>query len=276
MELTNINDVRELLSSHGFHFSKAMGQNFLIEAWVPERIAEESGANRESAMLEIGPGVGCLTRELAMRAGMVKSVELDKRLLPVLAETLGNFENVEIISGDIMKLDLGELDFNGLTPRVCANLPYNITSPVITKLLESGLFSSLTVMVQREVADRIAAKPNTAEYGAFSILCQYYADCKKLFNVPASCFEPRPKVESAVVRMDTRKLDLECDEKLFWKIVRGAFNQRRKTLVNALSSALPNPKEEIAAAIESAGLSLNVRGEALGIEEFAKIAQRLQ
>jgi 16S rRNA (adenine1518-N6/adenine1519-N6)-dimethyltransferase len=275
MELTNLNDLRELLGSHGFHFSKSMGQNFLIEAWVPERIAEESGADEKSAMLEIGPGVGCLTRQLARRAAKVKSVELDKRLLPVLAETVGGYDNVEIIPGDIMKLDLGTIDFNGLTPRVCANLPYNITSPVITKLLESGIFASLTVMVQREVADRITAKPGTAEYGAFTVLCNYYADAKKLFNVPSSCFEPRPKVESAVVRLDTRPLELGCDEALFWKIVRGAFNQRRKTLVNALSSALPISKDEIAAAIESAGLSPTVRGEALGIAEFAEIAKRL-
>ncbi|MBQ4427137.1 MAG: 16S rRNA (adenine(1518)-N(6)/adenine(1519)-N(6))-dimethyltransferase RsmA [Oscillospiraceae bacterium] len=275
MELTNINDLRSLLGSHGFHFSKAMGQNFLIEAWVPERIAEESGADENSAMLEIGPGVGCLTRELALRAAAVKSVELDKRLLPVLAETVGAFDNVEIIPGDIMKLDLNSIDFASLTPRVCANLPYNITSPVVTKLLESGIFASLTVMVQREVADRITAKPGTAEYGAFTVLCGYYAETRKLFNVPSSCFEPRPKVESAVVRLDTRRIDLKCDEALFWRIVRGAFNQRRKTLVNALSSALPNPKDEIAAAIEGAGLSPTVRGEALGIEEFAEIAKRL-
>lgn len=275
MELTNINDLRDLLGSHGFHFSKAMGQNFLIEAWVPERIAEESGADAGSAMLEIGPGVGCLTRELALRAAMVKSVELDKRLLPVLAETVGAFDNVEIIPGDIMKLDLNSIDFGSLTPRVCANLPYNITTPVITKLLESGIFASLTVMVQREVADRITAKPGSGEYGAFTVLCDYYAETKKLFNVPSSCFEPRPKVESAVVRLDARRYDLKCDEALFWKIVRGAFNQRRKTLVNALSSALPNPKDEIAAAIEGAGLSPTVRGEALGIAEFAEIAKRL-
>lgn len=275
MELTNINDLRALLGSHGFHFSKAMGQNFLIEAWVPERIAEESGADAGSAMLEIGPGVGCLTRELALRAAMVKSVELDKRLLPVLAETVGAFDNVEIIPGDIMKLDLNSIDFGSLTPRVCANLPYNITTPVITKLLESGIFASLTVMVQREVADRITAKPGSGEYGAFTVLCDYYAETKKLFNVPSSCFEPRPKVESAVVRLDARRYDLKCDEALFWKIVRGAFNQRRKTLVNALSSALPNPKDEIAAAIEGAGLSPTVRGEALGIAEFAEIAKRL-
>lgn len=275
MELTNINDLRALLGSHGFHFSKAMGQNFLIEAWVPERIAEESGADAGSAMLEIGPGVGCLTRELALRAAMVKSVELDKRLLPVLAETVGAFDNVEIIPGDVMKLDLNSIDFGSLTPRVCANLPYNITTPVVTKLLESGIFASLTVMVQREVADRITAKPGSGEYGAFTVLCDYYAETRKLFNVPSSCFEPRPKVESAVVRLDARRYDLKCDEALFWKIVRGAFNQRRKTLVNALSSAIPNPKDEIAAAIEGAGLSPTVRGEALGIAEFAEIAKRL-
>lgn len=276
MELTDISEVRALLASHGFRFSKAMGQNFLIEAWVPERIAEESGADGRSCMLEIGPGIGCLTRELAVRAARVKSVELDRRLLPVLAETLSGCDNVEIIPGDIMKLDPASLDFGGLTPRVCANLPYNITSPVITKLLSSGVFASLTVMVQREVADRITAAPGTAAYGAFTVLCGCYAETKKLFNVPASCFEPRPKVESAVVRMDTRPISLGCDEKLFWKIVRGAFNQRRKTLVNALSSVLPNPKEEIAAAIASAGFSPTVRGEELGIEGFSAIAKRLE
>lgn len=277
MELTNINDIRAVLSANGFTFSKSMGQNFLTAAWVPERIADECGAGAGVCALEIGPGIGCLTEKLCERAERVIAVELDKRLIPVLAQTLAGRDNLTVINADVMALDLNSLDFAGLRPIVAANLPYNITSPVITKLLSSGLFSSVTVMVQREVADRICAEPKTADYGAFTLFCRYKAECRKLFNVPSSCFEPRPKVESAVVRMDMReKPPVSIDEKALFRVIRAAFNQRRKTLANALSSGLSElDKEKIKAAIEKAGLSPTVRGEELSLEKFAALTQSL-
>ena len=277
MELTNINDIRAVLSANGFTFSKSMGQNFLTAAWVPERIADECGAGAGVCALEIGPGIGCLTEKLCERAERVIAVELDKRLIPVLAQTLAGRDNLTVINADVMALDLNSLDFAGLRPIVAANLPYNITSPVITKLLGSGLFSSVTVMVQREVADRICAEPKTADYGAFTLFCRYKAECRKLFNVPSSCFEPRPKVESAVVRMDMReKPPVSIDEKALFRVIRAAFNQRRKTLANALSSGLSElDKEKIKAAIEKAGLSPTVRGEELSLEKIAALTQSL-
>ncbi len=277
MELTNINDIRAVLSANGFTFSKSMGQNFLTAAWVPERIADECGAGAGVCALEIGPGIGCLTEKLCERAERVIAVELDKRLIPVLAQTLAGRDNLTVINADVMALDLNSLDFAGLRPIVAANLPYNITSPVITKLLGSGLFSSVTVMVQREVADRICAEPKTADYGAFTLFCRYYAECRKLFNVPSSCFEPRPKVESAVVRMDMHeKPPVSIDEKALFRVIRAAFNQRRKTLANALSSGLSElDKEKIKAAIEKAGLSPTARGEELSLEKFAALTQSL-
>lgn len=277
MELTNINDIRAVLSANGFTFSKSMGQNFLTAAWVPERIADECGAGAGVCALEIGPGIGCLTEKLCERAERVIAVELDKRLIPVLAQTLAGRDNLTVINADVMALDLNSLDFAGLRPIVAANLPYNITSPVITKLLGSGLFSSVTVMVQREVADRICAEPKTADYGAFTLFCRYNAERRKLFNVPSSCFEPRPKVESAVVRMDMReKPPVSIDEKALFRVIRAAFNQRRKTLANALSSGLSElDKEKIKAAIEKAGLSPTVRGEELSLEKFAALTQSL-
>ncbi len=277
MELTNINDIRAVLSANGFTFSKSMGQNFLTAAWVPERIADECGAGAGVCALEIGPGIGCLTEKLCERAERVIAVELDKRLIPVLAQTLAGRDNLTVINADVMALDLNSLDFAGLRPIVAANLPYNITSPVITKLLGSGLFSSVTVMVQREVADRICAEPKTADYGAFTLFCRYKAECRKLFNVPSSCFEPRPKVESAVVRMDMHeKPPVSIDEKALFRVIRAAFNQRRKTLANALSSGLSElDKEKIKAAIEKAGLSPTARGEELSLEKFAALTQSL-
>ncbi len=277
MELTNINDIRSVLSQNGFTFSKAMGQNFLIAPWVPERIADECGADAGACVFEIGPGIGCLTEKLCERAGRVIAVELDKRLIPVLGKTLAGRSNLTVINADVMSLDFSALDYGGLSPIVAANLPYNITSPVITKLLGCGSFKSVTVMVQREVADRICAEPKTADYGAFTLFCRYKAECRKLFNVPASCFEPRPKVESAVVRMDLReKPPVDVDEKMLFRVVRGAFNQRRKTLINALSSAFPScDKEKLREAVAAAGLAPTARGEELCLEEFARIAALL-
>ena len=193
MDLCNIQDIKALLARHGFRFSKSMGQNFLIESWVPRDIAEASGARPGTGVLEVGPGIGPLTRELARRADRVVSVELDRSLLPILAETLAGCPNAQVCPGDILKTDIPGLvreRFAGLTPLACANLPYNITTPAITALIEAGCFASITVMIQREVARRICAAPGTADYGAFSVFCQYYTRPELLFDVPPECFLP--------------------------------------------------------------------------------------
>lgn len=279
MDLCNIEEIKALLGRHGFRFSKSMGQNFLIESWVPQDIADASGAGAGTGVLEIGPGIGPLTVQLARRADKVAAVELDRALLPILSETLADCPNVTVVPGDVMKLDLPALvaqQFAGLTPLVCANLPYNITTPVLTLLLESGLFASITVMIQREVAQRICAAPGTGDYGAFSVFCQYHAGTELLFEVPPECFLPAPKVTSAVLRLTPRPAPA-CvhDEKRFFRVVRGAFGQRRKTLLNALTSAFPLSKDDLRACIEAAGLPADVRGERLGIEEFARLADEI-
>lgn len=280
MDLCNMEQIKALLARHGFHFSKSLGQNFLIESWVPQDIAAASGAGESNVVLEIGPGIGPLTVELARRAGKVVAVELDRDLLPILKETLTDCPNVTVIPGDIMKLDLSQLvkeQSAGLTPMVCANLPYNITTPVLTLLLESGLFSGITVMIQKEVAQRICAAPGSKDYGAFSVLCQYYADTELLFDVPKECFLPAPKVTSAVVRFTPRPApDCIHDQALFFRVVRGAFSQRRKTLLNALTSAFPLEKAELSRCIEAAGLPADVRGEKLSIPQFAALADQLE
>ncbi|BDF67972.1 ribosomal RNA small subunit methyltransferase A [Oscillospiraceae bacterium] len=279
MDLCNIEEIKALLGRHGFRFSKSMGQNFLIESWVPQDIADASGAGAGTGVLEIGPGIGPLTVQLARRADKVAAVELDRALLPILSETLADCPNVTVVPGDVMKLDLPALvaqQFAGLTPLVCANLPYNITTPVLTLLLESGLFASITVMIQREVAQRVCAAPGTGDYGAFSVFCQYHAGTELLFEVPPECFLPAPKVTSAVLRLTPRPAPA-CvhDEKRFFRVVRGAFGQRRKTLLNALTSAFPLSKDDLRACIEAAGLPADVRGERLGIEEFARLADEI-
>lgn len=282
MNLCNIDEIRALLARHGFHFSKSMGQNFLIQDWVPRDIAAASGAGPGVGVLEIGPGIGPLTRELSLLAQQVTAVELDESLLPILDETLADRDNVTVIPGDIMRFDLDRVvegEFPGLTPMVCANLPYNITTPVITRLLECRRFAAVTVMIQKEVAKRICAQPGTADYGAFSVLCQYYAKTEYLFDVPASCFLPAPKVTSAVVRMTAQQPPAEVeDEAMLFKVVRGAFAQRRKTLLNSLSSVYgtTHSKEELRAAIIACGLPEDVRGERLGIPEFAALAKQLK
>ena len=284
MDLCNINDIKPLLARHGFRFSKSLGQNFLIQGWVPQDIAYASGCDEESGVLEIGPGIGPLTVQLAKRAGRVAAIELDKDLLPILAETLAGYDNVTVIPGDVMKLDLPALvreQFTGLTPQlspmVCANLPYNITTPVLTLLLESGLFSVITVMIQKEVAQRICASPGSKDYGAFTVLCRYYADTELLFDVPRECFLPAPKVTSAVVKL-TPHAPPACvhDEKIFFQVVRGAFGLRRKTLLNALGSAFPLEKDTLRDAIDAAGLAPEIRGEKLGIPEFAALADEIK
>lgn len=282
MNLTNINDIKSLLGRHGFHFSKSMGQNFLIEDWVPRDIADSAQLDEGCAVLEVGPGIGPLTVQLAQRAGKVAAIELDRSLLPILKETLADYDNVEVIPGDVMKLDVAELaaeKFPGLTVKVCANLPYNITTPVITKLLEAGCFSSITVMIQREVAHRICADPGTADYGAFSVFCQYHAECSLLFDVPKECFLPAPKVTSTVIQLVPRSAPpVDGDPEALFRVVKAAFAQRRKTLLNGLTSAYGSrfSKEELRQIIVDCGLPETVRGERLSLEEFSRLAKFLQ
>ncbi len=279
MDLCSERDIRALLARHGFRFSKSMGQNFLIESWVPRDIADASGAGPGVGVVEVGPGIGPLTVELAQRAERVAAVELDRALYPILEETLAPYPNVEVVPGDVMKLDLADLcreKLPGLTPMVCANLPYNITTPVITSFLEAGCFSAITVMIQREVAQRICAAPGGKDYGAFSVFCQYYAETELLFEVPPECFLPAPKVTSAVVRLVPRSAPPQTlvDDKAFFWVVRGAFAQRRKTLLNSLGT-LGLSKDAVRAVLLSCGLQENVRGEQLDIPTFAALAAAL-
>ena len=281
IDVTNIHVMKPLLAEHGFHFSKAKGQNFLIAKWVPERIAEESGVNETVGVLEIGPGIGSLTQQLCLRAGKVCAVELDKRLQPILAETVGEFDNLQILWEDVLKLDVATLvgeKFPGLSKIACANLPYYITSPILTALLEAECFDAVTVMVQKEVAQRIAAKPGNSDYSAFSVFCQYYAQPEILFDVPAGCFLPQPKVTSAVVSLRMRKqLPWEIHSKeLFFRVVRASFAMRRKTLQNGLASGFPElGKTGAGEVIASCGLPASVRGETLEIGQFAAIANEI-
>ena len=280
MNLCDYNTIRDLLARHGFHFSKSMGQNFLIDPEVPRRIAEASGADAGCGVLEIGPGIGPLTAELAQRAGKVVAVELDRALLPVLAETMAPYPNVEVVPGDVLKLDLTAIaaeKFQGLTPIVCANLPYNVTSPILEKLVESPCFTAFTVMIQREVARRLCAPQGSSEGGSFSLFLQYYMKPELLFDVPPEKFLPAPKVTSAVLRMTPRPAPAEVDDEAhFFRVVRAAFAQRRKTLANSLSAALPGiPKESIQQAIADMGLPAAVRGEQLTLEDFAALSAAL-
>ena len=281
LDLCNIRDVRALLERHGFHFSKARGQNFLVRSWVPEAIAEAAGIDEHTGVLEVGPGVGPLTEQLCRRAGRVVAVEVDERLRPVLAETVGAFPNLTLRFGDVLQEDLPALvqaSFPGLRPVACANLPYYITTPVLTALLEVRAFAAVTVMVQKEVAQRICAAAGTAEYGAFSVFCQYHASPRLLFDVPPDCFVPRPKVTSAVLQLETRAAP-PCpvrDEALFFRVVRASFAQRRKTLVNGLAAGFPSvSKAQLADVLAACGLPPTVRGETLDLAGFAAVADAL-
>ncbi len=281
MELTNYNDIRALLSRHGFHFSKSLGQNFLTAAWVPERIAESAGLDEGTGVLEVGPGVGCLTEQLSLRAGKVLAVELDKALKPVLAETLAGRENVEILFGDVLKQDLPALvreKLPGLRPVICANLPYNVTTPLLTAFLEAGCFETVTVMIQREVAKRICAPAGTPDYGAFGLFVQWHCLTELLFDVPPSCFVPQPKVTSSVIRLTRReeKPFPVQDEQLLFRVIRAAFNQRRKTLSNALSAGLGElSKEQAEKVLENCGFDPKIRGEAVELGGFVKITNEI-
>ena len=281
INVTDIQVMKPLLASHGFHFSKAKGQNFLIASWVPERIAEDAGVDRSAGVLEIGPGIGPLTQQLCLRAGKVVACELDERLKPILELTVGEFDNLEIIWQDVLKTDVKALvaeKFQGLRPMACANLPYYITSPILSALLEAECFDSVTVMVQKEVAQRIAARPGTADYSAFTIFCNYYAEPEILFDVPAHCFLPQPKVTSAVIHLkvrENRPWDIE-DEAVFFRCVKSSFAMRRKKLSNGLASGFPElGKEGAAAVIAECGFDASVRGETLDIPDFAKLANAI-
>ena len=279
--LTDPSEIRRLLDTYGFRFSKSLGQNFLIDASVPERIADSVGADRECSVLEIGPGIGCLTAELSARAGQVLSVELDRRLQPLLRETLSAAENTDVLFADIMKLDLRQLASERLTKPtklVCANLPYNITSPVLTSLIEADCFERICVMIQKEVAERICAGPGTKDYGAFGLFVQWYYAPELLFTVPPHCFMPQPKVTSAVIRL-TRRTEPPAevrDEKLLFRVIRAAFNQRRKTLTNALNAAEPQlSKADCERILKLCDLDTNIRGEKLNLVDFARISNEI-
>ncbi len=281
LDVCDIHIMKPLLAEHGFHFSKAKGQNFLIARWVPESIAEQAGVDKSAGVLEIGPGVGPLTQQLALRAGKVCAVEVDTRLQPILEKTVGTFDNLEILWSDILKQDVAALvkeKFVGLRPMACANLPYYITSPILTALLEAECFDSVTIMVQKEVAQRIAALPGTADYSAFTVFCQYYAQPELLFDVPAHCFLPQPKVTSAVISLHVRKerpwkID---DPAIFFRTVRASFAMRRKKLQNGLASGFPElGKDGAGEVLAACDLDENVRGETVGIEQFSAVANEI-
>ncbi len=281
IDVCNIQVMKPLLQEHGFHFSKAKGQNFLTAGWVPQRIVEEAGVDETAGVLEIGPGIGPLTQQLALRAGKVCAAELDTRLAPILEKTVGEFSNLEILWGDVLKMDVAALvkeKFVGLRPMACANLPYYITSPILTALLEAECFDSVTVMVQKEVAQRIAARPGTADYSAFTIFCQYYTQPEILFDVPAGCFMPQPKVTSAVICLRRRaERPWQIDSKdVFFRTVRASFAMRRKTLQNGLAAGFPElGKTGAAEVIAACDLAPNVRGETLDIAQFAAVANAI-
>ena len=281
INVCDIQVMKPLLAEHGFHFSKAKGQNFLIAPWVPERIAEDSGVTGDVGVLEIGPGIGPLTQQLCLRAGKVCAVEVDTRLEPILAKTVGEFDNLQILWGDVLKQDIPALvqeKFAGLRPMACANLPYYITSPILSALLEAECFEAVTVMVQKEVAVRIAAKPGSADYSAFTVFCQFYAEPELLFDVPAHCFMPQPKVTAAVITLRTRKtLPWQIDDKdIFFRTVRASFAMRRKKLCNGLAAGFAElGKTGAAEVIAACGFDENVRGETLDIAGFAAIANEI-
>ena len=281
LNVCDIQVMKPLLAQHGFHFSKAKGQNFLIAPWVPASIAQEAGVDETAGVLEIGPGIGPLTQQLCLRAGKVCAVEVDTRLEPILKQTVGDFSNLEILWGDILKQDIPALvaeKFPGLRPMACANLPYYITTPILSALLEADCFDTVTVMVQKEVAQRIAAAPGTADYGAFSVFCQYYTEPELLFDVPPNCFLPQPKVTSAVITLRRRAARPwnVTDEAAFFRVIRSSFAMRRKKLSNGLTAGFPElGKAGIEDVLKVCGFPENVRGETLGIPEFARIANEI-
>ncbi len=279
MDLCNISVIKSLMNEAGIVFRKDYGQNFLINRLIPEDIADNCTDESESLIIEVGPGIGCLTRELAARYKKVVAVEIDKGLIPVLDKTLSEFDNVTVINDDIMKIDIKELAekySDGMPISVCANLPYYITTPILMRLIESGVnFSSITVMVQNEVASRLVAKPGTSDYGAITAVIGFYGVARKLFKVSQGCFIPAPKVESAVVRIDLydKPKYIPENEKLFRDLIKAAFEMRRKTLINAVSAKLPSvDKEALKRALITLGKDEAIRGERLSTEDFVNLS----
>ena len=282
MDLCNLSVIRDLMSDAGITFRKEFGQNFLTNRMIPEDIADNCTDNAESMILEIGPGIGCLTQELALRYARVVAVEIDKGLLPILDKTLAPYPNASVVNADVMELDLAavlEREAEGRDIVVCANLPYYITTPILMKLLESGLpFHNITVMIQSEVADRLCSPVGGKDCGAITAVLNYYGAAERLFVVPASDFLPPPSVNSAVVRirLHDKKPFVPKDDELFRKTIRVAFEQRRKTLPNALQAGFGNlSKEECIAAVEAAGLRPDIRGERLTMQDFVTLADIL-
>lgn len=280
MDLTSPKVIKQIAEQFDFGFSKGLGQNFLLDSRVLDQIAD--AADIDDGVLEVGPGFGVLTKRLCETGKKVVSIEIDKRLIPVLDFTLAEFDNVKIIEKDILKTDVKALideEFDGKRISVAANLPYYITTPIITKLIEEKLpIKNIVVMVQKEVAERIAAKPGKKDYGAISVLCQYYTNPRLVTIVPKGSFYPAPKVDSAVLCMEVQdKPNVEVsDEKLFFKVVRAAFAQRRKTLLNCLSQVFSCGKEKLSELLLSVGIEPTVRGEKLGLSEFGKIADAIK
>lgn len=282
-DLGNAKSTVEVIKKYDFSFQKRYGQNFLIDEHVLDKIIDAADVTSDDGVIEIGPGIGTMTQRLCNRAGKVVAIEIDKELIPILSETLSEYDNVKVINADVMKVDLEQLvrdEFGGMRIKVVANLPYYITTPIVMGLLEKHIpVTSITIMVQKEVAERMQAGPGSKDYGALSLAVQYYADAYIAANVPPNCFMPRPKVGSSVIRLtlhDTIIDDIN-KEKLMFNLIRGAFNQRRKTLVNAVSnfSGLDFSKDEIVEALNKLGLSETIRGEALSLEQFADLAQAL-
>ena len=280
-KLWDFNEIKKIMAESGFTFSKALGQNFLVNPSVCPKMAELCGADENTGVIEVGPGIGVLTNELCKVAKKVVAVELDSRLPEILKKTLADHDNVKIVSGDVMELDLHKLiaeEFPGMEVVVCANLPYYITSPVIMKLLEEKLpIKALTVMVQKEAADRLCAQMGTRACGAVTAAVRYFSEPRLLFKVSAGSFMPAPKVDSAVIRMDVYKkpkLDVN-DEKLYFRVVRGAFSQRRKTVLNSVSSALGIDKATLTQAFSEAGVNPALRPEAMSLENFAALSNAI-
>ena len=281
--LGNPKNTIEIIQKYEFMFQKKFGQNFLIDAHVLEKIISAAGITKDDCVLEIGPGIGTMTQYLAKNAGHVVAVEIDRNLIPILKETLADYDNVTVINEDILRVDIKALaeEYNDGKPiKVVANLPYYITTPIIMGLFESGVpIDNITVMVQKEVADRMKEGPGSKDYGALSLAVQYYAEPEIVANVPPNCFIPRPNVGSAVIRLTRHKeMPVEVkDPALMFKIIRASFNQRRKTLQNGLGNApeLPYTKEQIAAAIAEMGLTPTIRGEALSLAQFAQLSDIL-
>ncbi|MBQ1272735.1 MAG: 16S rRNA (adenine(1518)-N(6)/adenine(1519)-N(6))-dimethyltransferase RsmA [Clostridia bacterium] len=276
MELTNPSQIKALLERHNFQFSKTFGQNFLITKQIPEKIAASAQIDENTTVLEIGPGIGCLTRCLAKQAKKVVTVEIDDRLIPILKETLGDLDNVQVVHNDILKTDLPALFAGEEKLAVCANLPYNITTPILVYLLESGLkFESITVMVQKEVAQRFCAVKGSKDYGAITLFLNYYTKPKMLFSVAAGNFLPKPRVDSAVLRLEAIAPPVDTDPKELFRIVKGAFSMRRKTLQNTLAS-IGIPKEKTAEVLQAMSLSPSARGEELDLQQYAQLTALLK